>query len=291
MRILLIGHIGQLGWELHRTLHTYGELTAVSFPEIDLTDPKSILDWVRNEKPSVIVNAAAYTDVDRAEAEPESARLVNAVAPGILAEEAEKLNAALIHFSTDYVFNGRKDTPYTETDLPDPLNVYGVTKLAGEQAIQQVGGAYLIFRTSWVYSCHGGFIQKTLKWARTQDVMKIVDDQISSPTWARMLAEATTQVIAQGRSDVPEYIKEKCGLYHLAGGGAASRYEWAKAILELDPLREEQRVKELLPARSSDFHTPAERPKYSVLSSELCAKVFHLHIPHWKSSLSMMMAY
>jgi len=282
MRILLIGKNGQLGWELNRTLLTLGELTAVDYPQLDLANLESMRSLIREFKPGIIVNAAAYTNVDTAESEPELARKINALAPGVMVEEARKLNAALIHYSTDYVFDGTKSGPYVETDTPNPINVYGATKLAGERAVQQIGGSYLIFRTSWVYSLRqGGFVTKVLQWAREQETLRIVDDQIGSPTWARMLAEATSHVIAQGRDEAVEYIKEKAGLYHLAGGGSCSRYEWAKTILELDPKKEEQVVKELLPVKSSEFPSPAVRPANTGLDCGIAKEQFHFYIAKW----------
>jgi dTDP-4-dehydrorhamnose reductase len=208
----------------------------------------------------------------------------------VLAEEAKRLGAALIHYSTDYVFDGTKGEPYTEEDEPNPINVYGKTKLAGEQAIETIGGAYLIFRTSWVYSLRRPcFVTKVLQWARENETLRIVDDQISSPTWARTLAEATEQVIAQGRGEPVEYIREKSGLYHLAGGGSCSRYEWAKAILELDPHKEEQVVSELMPAKSEEFQTPAERSLESVLDCGKFEWVFGLRPPEWRNNVIMAM--
>ena len=280
MKILLLGKTGQVGWELNRTLLTLGELVALDYPEIDVASAESIRDVVRSVRPNLIVNATAYTDVDKAESQPELALAINGTGPGILAEEAKRLNAALIHYSTDYVFDGTKDAPYIEEDQPHPINVYGETKLAGERAVQDVGGAYLIFRTSWVYSLRRPcFVTKVLEWARKNETLRIVDDQISSPTWARTLAEATAQVIAQGRGELVGYLREKRGLYHLAGGGSCSRYEWAKAILELDPHKEEQVVRELLPAKSADFPTPAQRPLMTYMSSESIERTFNLTIP------------
>ncbi|MDY6873992.1 MAG: dTDP-4-dehydrorhamnose reductase, partial [Chloroflexota bacterium] len=201
-KILLLGNTGQVGWELHRSLLTLGELVALDYPEIDMADPDNIRKTVRAVKPGLIINATAYTDVDKAESEPELAMAINGTGPGILAEEAKRLDAALIHYSTDYVFDGAKGAPYTEEDEPNPINVYGETKLAGERTVQAVDGAYLIFRTSWVYSLRRPcFVTKVLKWAREQETLRIVDDQISSPTWARTLAEATAQVIAKGRGE------------------------------------------------------------------------------------------
>lgn len=254
----------------------------MDFPEVDLANAGALRALIQQEKPNMILNAAAYTNVDKAEDEPELARKVNALAPAIMAEEMKKLNGSLIHYSTDYVFDGTKGSPYVESDTPNPINTYGLTKLEGEQLVRGVGGNFLIFRTSWVYSLRqGGFVNKVLQWARTQEIMRIVDDQVGSPTWARMLAEATAQVIAQGRGDPLGYLQEKAGLYHLAGAGAASRFEWAKAILELDPKKEEQVVKELQAVKSSEFPTPAKRPMNCGLNIDNGQTTFNLHIPKW----------
>lgn len=287
-KILQIGTNGQVGWELLRTCSPLGELIGLDYPAVDLSDSAVLRELIRNTKPDIIINAAAYTNVDKAEIEPELARAINAIGPGVLAEEAKKINAVLIHYSTDYVFDGTKGSPYIETDVTNPLSVYGKTKLEGEQAIQSVGGAYLILRTSWVYSMRqGGFVTKVLQWARDQETLRVVDDQISSPTWARMLAEATALALAQGRDDPAGYIREKAGLYHLAGSGACSRYEWAKAILELDPQKSEQKVRQLLPAKSSQFPTPAERPLVSVLDCGKFEQVFGLRLPEWGETLKL----
>jgi dTDP-4-dehydrorhamnose reductase len=284
-KILLLGNTGQVGWELHRSLLTLGELVALDFPAIDMANPDSIRSVVREHQPNLIINATAYTDVDKAESEPDLAMAINGTGPGILAEEAKRLNSALIHYSTDYVFDGTKGEPYTEEDEPNPLNVYGETKLTGERAVQDVGGVYLIFRTSWVYSLRRPcFVTKVLKWARENETLRIVDDQISSPTWARMLAEVTAQVIAQGRGEPVGYIREKRGLYHLAGGGSCSRYEWARAILELDPHKEEQVVKEILRARSEDFPLQGARPKTSILSCNQIISIFGIMVCKWNIS-------
>ena len=203
-RILLIGKNGQLGWELQRTLATLGELNAVDFPEIDLENPQSVCNLIRQIRPQVVVNAAAYTAVDQAETEQERARKINALAPGILAEETCKLNAIFVHYSTDYVFDGKKGAPYVEEDAPNPLNFYGRSKLEGERLVQQAGGTFLILRTSWVYAQRtsagslrqqGGFVNKVLQWARQQETLRMVSDQVANPTWARMLAEITAQVL------------------------------------------------------------------------------------------------
>lgn len=289
-RILQIGKIGQLGWELLSTCAPLGEVVALDYPDVDLSDSSGLRELVRSVKPDIIINAAAYTNVDKAESEPEKARAINATGPGILAEEAKKSNAVLVHYSTDYVFDGTKGSSYVETDKPNPLSVYGQTKLEGEQAVAASGCVNLVLRTSWVYSMRqGGFVTKVLQWAREQEVMRVVDDQISGPTSARMLAEVTALILAQGRDDVFGYLEEKGGLYHCAGGGSCSRYEWAKAIIELDPHKEEQKVKQLLPAKSSDFAVPANRPMVSVLNCERLYQNIGLLCLEWKSDLRMVM--
>ncbi len=285
-KILQIGTKGQLGWELLRTCAPLGDVVALDYPDVDLSDSVSLRELVRSVKPDLIINAAAYTNVDKAESEPEKARAINALGPGVLAEEAKKINAVLVHYSTDYVFDGTKGSPYVETDQANPLNVYGQTKLEGEQIIAASGCVNLVLRTSWVYSMRqGGFVNKVLQWAREQEVMRVVDDQISSPTSARMLAEVTALILAQGRDDVYGYLHEKGGLYHCAGGGSCSRYEWAKAILELDPHKEEQVVRDLLPAKSSDFVVAANRPIVSVLDNNNLSNAFSLKQPTWEESL------
>jgi len=286
-RILLIGKKGQLGWELQRTLATLGELTAVDYPEIDLEHPESGRDLIRQVRPQVIVNAAAYTAVDQAETEQERAWNINAIAPGLLAEEARRSNAIFVHYSTDYVFDGKKGAPYIEADTPNPLNFYGRSKLEGERLVQEAGGISLILRTSWVYSLRqqGGFVGKVLQWSRQQETLRMVDDQIGNPTWARMLAEMTSQVLARGE----KYIHERTGLYHLAGSGFASRLEWAQVILELDPHRQEQTVKDIFPALTTDFPTPAERPLFSALDCDNFAATFGLRLPAWETALQMAM--
>ena len=190
MNLLLLGNTGQLGWELQRTLQPLGAVVALDYPQVNLADTTSIRKTVQEYLPQVIVNAAAYTAVDKAEIEPELAEAINGTGSRVLAEEARKLNAVLIHYSTDYVFDGTKGAPYGETDLPHPINVYGQSKLAGEQAIQSVDGNYLIFRTAWVYSLRrNSFVSKVLGWARKNETLRVVDDQVSNPTWARMLAK------------------------------------------------------------------------------------------------------
>ena len=284
MNLLLLGNTGQLGWELQRTLQPLGVVVTLDYPEVNLADTTSIRKVLQECRPEVIVNATAYTAVDQAESEPELAEAINGTGPGVLAEEARKLNAVLIHYSTDYVFDGTKGSLYKETDLPCPVNVYGESKLAGEQAIQSVGGDHLIFRTAWVYSLRrDSFVSKVLGWARKNEILRVVDDQISNPTWARMLAEVTAQVLVHGVG----FLREQTGLYHLAGGGHASRYAWAQEILKLDPRKHEQSVKQLLPALTSDFPSPAQRPLFSALECGKFAASFGLCLPDWKTTLRL----
>lgn len=291
MRILLLGNTGQLGWELERALAPLGEVHAFDFPTINLAEPDSILSILKNLLPQVVVNATAYTAVDRAESEADLAYAINATAPGLLAQEARSHGAAFIHYSTDYVFDGSKGSPYTESDPPAPLGVYGQSKLAGEQAVEQAGGTALILRTSWVYSLRrDSFVTKILAWARRQKSLRLVNDQISGPTWARMLAEVTAQLLAQTNHDPFGWLETRSGLYHLAGSGYCSRLEWGKAILELDQQRDEQIVEEILPASTEDFPTPARRPLFSALDCRSFNKVFGLQLPDWKSALSMAMS-
>lgn len=288
IKILLFGKIGQVGWELQRALAPLGEVIALDYPEIDFADPNSLRRVVQEARPQVIVNAAAYTAVDKAESEPELAWAINASAPGLLAEEAHRLGAAMIHYSTEYVFDGALGRPYLETDLPNPLNEYGRSKLGGEQAVQGAGGSYLIMRTSWVYSNRqGGFVNKVLGWARQQRTLRIVSDQVGSPTWCRMLAEITAQLLAMGGKDVAGWLVERRGLYHLAGSGNATRLEWAQAILDCDPRKEEQVTEEILPARTSEFPTPAQRPLHAPLNCDLFPETFGLRLPEWKTALRM----
>ena len=291
MRILLFGKNGQLGWELQRTLACLGEVTTFDFPQLDFSQPDELRSVVRQARPQVIVNAAAYTAVDRAESEPEKARTVNTAAPVLLVEEAQSLNAALIHYSTDYVFDGTKPGTYAETDDPNPLNQYGLTKLEGEKGILAAGSAAWIFRTSWVYSNRrDSFVTKVLGWSRSQAQMKVVADQTGCPTWSRMLAEITAQVLAMGRSDPYGWVEQTSGLYHLAGDGGCSRFEFAREILRLDPDSSQQVVNELLPAKSADFPTPACRPLNAILDCNKFKTTFEISLPAWRDALQLMLS-
>jgi dTDP-4-dehydrorhamnose reductase len=290
MKILLIGKNGQVGWELQRTLAPLGEIIAIDFPDINLADEAHTRLWVQRTAPQVIVNAAAYTAVDEAESEAEIAMAVNGTAPGVLAEAARALDAILIHFSSDYVFDGTKGEAYIESDATSPLNVYGLSKLAGDQNIQQIDGDYLILRTTWVYSMRqGGFVRKVLEWARNYKELRIVSDQIGSPTWARALAEVTAQVLAKSGRNPSAWISERKGLYHLGGRGSVSRYHWAQKILEFDPNPEEQVVHDLIPTITGEFPTPAKRPLFTPVDCKMFYDTFGICLPDWDVALQLAM--
>lgn len=290
MRILLIGKNGQLGWEAHRSLACLGEVYSLDYPEIDLTQPESLREVVERFCPQVIFNAAAYTAVDRAESEIETARLINAAAPEALARAAKKCGAVFVHISTDYVFDGTKETAYLEDDLTHPLNAYGQTKLEGEQAVASVGGCWLIFRTSWVYSMRrDSFVSKVLEWSRKNPQLRVVDDQVSNPTWARMLAEAISLALARGGTDPYQGLEGRSGIYHLAGAGWCSRYEWAQEILKNDPDPTTRLAQEVVAARTADFPTPAQRPLSNRLDCGKFNRAFNLSLPPWRDALRLAM--
>jgi len=283
MKILLLGKNGQVGWELNRTLLPLGEVVALGREELDLTKEKAIRKTMREIKPHLVINAAAYTAVDKAEEEPYIAMAVNGTAPGILAEEAKRINAVLLHYSTDYVFDGKKNEPYTENDSPNPINVYGKTKLAGERNIQVVGVPHLIFRTSWVYGLRGSnFLRTILNLAKSKKELRIVDDQIGNPTWSRLVAEITAQTlgIIRNNNDL-----EKCtGIYHLTASGETSWFGFAKASLKLVAERQGLKIKpeNILPITTAEFPTLAERPVFSVMSNSKLQKSFNINIPNWE---------
>ena len=287
MKILVTAAQGQVGWELRRTLATLGEVVAVDRKAMDLSAPDSVRNCIRDIQPGLIVNAAAYTAVDKAEAEPELAMMVNGTAPGIMAEEAKRLNAAIVHYSTDYVFDGGKATPYTEDDATNPINVYGRSKLAGEQAIQAVGAPHLILRTSWVYGARGkNFLLTILRLARERDELRIVDDQIGAPTWSRSIAEATAQMLAQRQS--PAALAEVSGVYHLTAGGRTSWHGFTQAILAHSPLFVSGASKPLLlPIPTSEYPLPAKRPMNSVIDNAKLKSVFGLAQTDWEEALKL----
>lgn len=293
-RILLIGNNGQVGWELQRTLSSLGEVRAVDRQALDLTDPDSIRRVIRDSRPALIVNAAAYTAVDKAESEAGLAMAINGSAPGIMAEEAKRLNAALVHYSTDYVFDGAKTQPYAENDAVNPLGVYGASKLAGEQAIQATGVPHLIFRTSWVYGARGkNFLLTMLRLCKERDELRVVADQIGAPTWSRTIAEMTAQALACTALPKGVSMQEASGIYHLTGAGATSWCGFTQAILENVAQRAlagaHARLPRLVPIATSDYPTPARRPKNSQMSNAKLADVFGLVSPAWDSQLHLCM--
>ena len=282
-RILLIGKVGQVGWELRRTLAPMARLTCVDLPEIDLTSGDSIRKWVRETQPNIVVNAAAYTAVDKAESEPELAMKINGLAPGMLAEEAKRAAALLVHYSTDYVFDGSKTEPYVETDAPTPLGAYGRSKLAGDDAVRAVGGAHLIFRLCWVYGARGqNFMLTIMRLAREREKLRVVSDQIGCPTWSRMIAETTAHALRQTLSgcDPLPYT----GVYHLAASGVASWHSFAEAIVKLMP-GEARKCSKVEPIPTAEYPTAARRPAYSVLGCDKLERIFGLRLPHWDESL------
>ncbi len=293
MRILLTGSTGQVGWELQRSLTTLGEVICVgreaTSPSLrmDLSAPETIRSVIREVKPNLIVNPAAYTAVDKAELEPELAMVVNGIAPGVIAEEAKLLGAGVIHYSTDYVFNGTQATPYTENDETDPQNTYGKTKLAGEQAIQAVGIPHLILRTSWVYGLRGkNFLLTMLKLAREREELKVVDDQVGAPTWSRMIAELTAQIITQSNDSI-DFFSDSSGIYNLTSTGQTSWYSFASSIFEHDPNRSKQKLKQLIAIPSEQYPTPAKRPAYSSLDTQKITNQFGLTLLSWDKALKL----
>ena len=291
MRILLTGSTGQVGWELARALTPLGEVIAVDRNQADLTDLNALRAIVDEIQPNVIVNPAAYTAVDKAESESELAFRVNAEAPRVLAEEASKIGALLVHYSTDYVFDGSKVSPYTETDDTNPINVYGQSKLAGEQAIQAVGGDYLILRTSWVYASRGNnFLKTIMRLAAEREELKIVADQIGTPTWARLIAETTTHVIRQS------VFEQQCSIfnsttYNLTASGETSWHGFAQKIVELakEQGKSDLKNRAMLPIPTSDYPLPAKRPANSRLSNDSLEQQFGLVMPSWDNALRLCM--
>ena len=286
--ILLIGSTGQLGWELKRSLFSLGKLIALDRKSMDLSQPAQIREVISQIEPNLIVNAAAYTAVDKAEEEIELAKAINAIAPGVIAEEAEKLQAPLIHYSTDYVFSGNNGgAPYAEDDNPDPKNVYGQTKLAGEQAIQNVGGPHLVFRTSWVYGARGkNFMLTIQRLAKERDTLKIINDQTGAPTWCGSLADATGVILKNAKvktESYSPYLEMVSGTYHMTCAGKTTWFDFDKAILKNTP---DHRQPKIEPIPTSEYPTPASRPQNSLLSNLKLQKTFGLKLPDWEEALN-----
>lgn len=289
LRLLVTGSAGQVGTECCQRLRTWVELVAIDRAECDLERPAAVRELVRREQPDVIVNCAAYTAVDRAESEAERAHRVNADGPALLAEEAGRLGAALIHLSTDYVFDGSKQAPYVESDPPAPLSIYGSTKLAGERAVLASGAAALILRTSWVYAAHGNNFPKTmLRLARERESLRVVDDQWGAPTWAGAIADAIDAMLKQAgqeRDAVAAAFRERGGLFHLSAGGQTTWFRFAQRIFAdiPDPAR---RLRELLPITTAQYPTPATRPLRSVLSNQRLHELWQIRLPAWDVSFA-----
>ena len=285
MRCLLLGKNGQLGYSFSESLPNHFETISLGRSELDVLDLVRLREVIRNIKPELLINTTAYTAVDQAETEVDIATKVNALAPRIMAEEMENLGGCFIHFSTDYVFDGYSPQANRETDLPNPLNVYGASKLYGEYLIKQANSRFLIFRTSWVYSKnHDNFVTKVISWAQKNSKIKIVSDQIGNPTSARELAGLVTKVLLGAEGHLSNYLMSVRGIYHCAGKGAVSRYELAKEILKIASASSQETTK-VLPVSSGEFPTKAKRPLNSSLSVNLFGETFGVEMPPWQESL------
>ncbi len=291
MRILLTGITGQVGRELCRSLAPLGDIVATARDALDLGDAAALRRAVRETEPALIVNAAAYTAVDGAESEPEVALAVNGVAPGILAEEAKRRGAALVHFSTDYVFSGDAIGAYSEDDAPAPLNVYGRSKLAGEEAIATSGARHLILRTSWVYGARGrNFLRTILRLAGEREELRVVDDQVGAPTWSRMIAEATAAIVSQSlprRSSDPDLFAETSGVYHLTSQRSTTWCGFAREILRASPALGIARVPRLVPITTSESPSRAARPANSRLAGDKLRAAFGITLPPWDEAFRL----
>lgn len=287
MKILLFGRNGQLGWELNRSLQPLGEIVVLDIEEVDFSEPESLRKIVQDESPDVICNAVAYTAVDKAEEDEELALKINGVAPGVLAEETLKLGALLIHYSTDYVFDGSKSTPYLETDSPNPINAYGRTKLAGEIAVQSSGCDYLIFRTSWVYASRAhNFMLTMLKLTKEREELSVVADQIGAPTTARLIADTTILCVQKAMNEKLEDVFVS-DLYHLTAAGHTSWHGFTKEIVKVanKKLNLKLKVKNIKAIPTTDYPSPAQRPMNSQLDSKKLSDTFGVEMLAWDKSL------
>lgn len=296
--ILLFGRNGQVGAELTAFLPRLGQVTSLDRQQLDLSKPSQIRGTIEDLRPDIIVNAAAYTAVDQAESDEAAAQAINADAPAVIAQEARRVRAGVVHYSTDYVFDGLKTTPYEEDDQPNPKSIYGRTKLAGEQAIRDAGVPHLIFRTAWVYATRGrNFLLTVLRLASQHEELRIVNDQFGAPTWSRDIARATTSILerqSRERAGAP-WATEVSGTYHMTAAGVATWFGFAQAILqEVSPeLPWVQAAtnghplvgRRVVPITSADYPTPASRPAYSVLSNSRLAQTFGVQLPDWRAQL------
>ncbi|MBC1194057.1 dTDP-4-dehydrorhamnose reductase [Microcystis aeruginosa BLCCF158] len=283
-KVLLIGAKGQVGQELQVTLQSLGEVISIGREELDLTNSEKISQLIREIHPDYLVNAAAYTAVDKAETEPDLAYAINAIAPKIMAESAEKIQAKFLHISTDYVFDGRKNTPYLETDLTNPLGVYGQSKLRGEEEIKTVNSQAIILRTAWVYGSYGksNFVKTMLRLGKEREELKVVVDQVGSPTWSKDIATAITQLLIN--------VDNPAGIYNFTNSGVASWFDLTKAIFEEAkisgiPLK----IQRVIPITTAEYPTPAVRPAYSVLSGQKISQQLGYIPPYWRDSLKAML--
>ena len=296
MKILLLGKGGQVGWELQRSLAPLGQVVALDWDSADgcgdFTRPQQLLQTVRSLAPQVIVNAAAHTAVDKAESEPELARLINATAVGELARQAQALGAWLVHFSTDYVFDGSGSRPWLESDAPAPLNVYGQTKLEGERLVQQACQRHLVFRTSWVYGARGGnFARTMLRLAAEREKLQVIDDQIGAPTGADLLADVTALALRQVCAQTPQ-ADALAGLYHLTAAGQTSWHGYASHVIEQARRFKPEydlRVREIAAVASSAVPSAARRPHNSRLDTQRIRQAFGLNLPHWQEGVDRML--
>ncbi|MEQ8464909.1 dTDP-4-dehydrorhamnose reductase [Coleofasciculus sp. E1-EBD-02] len=285
-RILLTGMAGQLGSELQQTLVPLGEVMGVDRQGLDLTQPDKIRQVIGEVQPDVIVNAAAYTAVDKAETETELANAINGTAPTIMAEAAQELGATLIHVSTDYIFDGRKNTPYTEEDTPEPINAYGQSKRLGEEGVLKNCDRAIILRTAWVYGAQGkgNFVKTMLRLGAERDELRVVVDQVGTPTWTGDLASAIAQLVQSLKSDT------LTGIYHFTNSGVTSWYDFAVAIFEeAQQIGFPLQIKQVIPITTAEYPTPAARPAYSVLSTQKISAVVGTHPPHWRTALRQML--
>ena len=294
LRILVTGALGQVGWELQRSLAGLGEITAVDLAELDIANADAVRAFIARLRPDVLVNPAAYTAVDKAEAQPDIAMAVNGVAPGVMAEEMAKLGGLMIHYSTDYVFDGTRQGAWVEEDVPNPLSVYGRTKLAGEQAVRAAGGAHLIFRTSWVYGLRGGnFMLTMIRLAKERDELRVVADQHGAPTWCRTLAEGTAEVVRRNwtAGDSRERLRrELSGVYHFTNGGVTTWHGFAQAIVAGAPELADRRHVKVTPITTADYPLPAPRPANSLLDNSRLVRTFGLRQVDWTEALGACLA-
>lgn len=290
MRVLLLGADGQVGHELRGPLATFADVVPFGRVDLDLADLDAVRAALARVSPDVVVNTVAYNEVDRAEADPAGARRLNGEAVAVLGEQAKARGFGLVTFSTDFVFDGESDRPYVETDAPAPLSVYGASKLEGERALAAIDAPALVLRTAWVWSLRRkSFVSTILKLAREREVLKVVDDQVGSPTSARDLAIAVALVLFDARRDPRAYFAEHAGVHHLAGSGQASRHALAVAALELDPRRDEHHVRAVEPVPSSTFPTPARRPRFSALDCSRTKARLGVELPPWRDALGRML--